>query len=533
MITTMRTENRTGIQMMKEHWLLLLAMLFFAVYSIPAFLPEPRDSGDIGVNIYFSRLFAETNRLAYEDTLNELTYWGAHQRNARSFGNVVIPHSFVGIIAVTGFFLRSISSIMFFMVPIFGVLLVLMCYVFLKDLYGAPFAEKAAALLFVSAPLWIDSSQFVSNIPSLAFFIAGLYYFNKTLIQDTRWNPVLCGIFWGASSFIRYTDILFIGVAMAITIICTPRTFFIKKILLNMLIIAGVALLFIVPILLFQLQIFGNPFTFAMFPTIGDNTESFLTKNLIKIQTYLLPNRIHFDALETSTNYYLITFFFPLFVFSIVGLYLAFTKHEITTHRPLYIFVTAYSAYLILYFSSGKYHGYSEYLLGASYIRYWLFLYIVEIVAALYVVLQIPSRALKVVLVGMFILANIYAAVFSVNNNSALIRLHQTLQERQNLVDAILERTEPNAVLFSHDPTVTAWPERSMVTAPQKPHYGSRPSNLASAMCNVIQNNRPVYMFQSKVYVPTRIDPFLQHHCKHMLVKIDTLGGGLYAVKPI
>ncbi len=524
------------LHFIQKYKLAILAVLFFFIYSLPAFWPEAHNGADVGVNVYFTRLYAETNKIAYEDPLNELTAWGAHDRNARSIQNMVIPHNFIGIIIITGFFVRIIPNILFFIVPLFGVLLVLTTYALLKDLFGESFANTSAIVLFVFAPVWRYSSIFVSNLPSVTFFIAGIYFFNKTLAHKEKYGyAALCGLFWGASALIRYTDIIFISVTMLITMLIHYKTFFKKEVLAKIAIIALIAAVITLPLLIYQKQFFDNPLTVAMFPNVGSQYSPF-TQNLIKLRTYLLPNARQPDIMTSTIPRYLVQLFFPLISFSLAGLYLAWKHPARQKHKELCTFLLIYIIYLIIFFSNGKYHGYAFSIpsIAASYVRYWIFWYIIALIAAIYAITRIPSRIIRISLMSVLIASNIYVSVS--DNTDGIIGIYRSTKMQQAYEADIIARTELTAVIFSVDPDNSVFPDRSIVSYPNAPQFRFSPSTMAALMCNVINEHLPVYLIRGKgvftYHSSKRLDSPLESICQHRFVKISDTGGGMYKAVP-
>lgn len=516
----------------KQHWLLIIAALFFITYAYGNFLPQYWRAPDETANVFFSKLYAESYTLSYDEPLNELTYGGVGPRHSRTSGATVYPAGFIGMPAVYGLFERLIPNSLFFTTSVFGVLSVLFIYLIAREIIDEEYAFVSAILLFFTAPLWYFSTVMYNNIAALAFFCGGCYFLMK-LFQENRWQQyILAGIFFGATILMRYEFLLFITIPIGIAFAFTPSLW---KRTHKFLAIGIIMLIFFTPVLIFNKKTLDNPFNVSYMSFVGEHKETFMEKMQQKFRAYLLPNQFFSERVRESAARYIFEFFVPFWILAIPGLVIALQSYrkELKKHKNFLIFLAAYLLIVVVYFGSGRFHGYNSTppIIHSSFVRYWMGWYVAAMLLCALITTRIKSTVIKTLFIGLLITINLtilfhpqqgMLANYSATNNFEAISLQAA------------EITEENAIIFGNYWGKWVFPRRKMteITAPMLTQFDAQ--NFTNVLCRLNAEGVPAYIIPGgAIPPPETLLPYTNATCGLEFKFITKFGNGLYKTVPV
>jgi hypothetical protein len=515
----------------KEHWLLIIATLFFITYAYGNFLPPFWRAPDETANIFFSKLYAESYVLSYDEPLNEITFGGVGPRHSRTSGATVYPAGFIGMPAVYGLFERLIPNSLFFTTSIFGILSVLFIYLIAREVINEEYAFISAILLFFTAPLWYFSTLMYNNIAALGFFCGGCYYLMKAL-QENKWQQyILTGIFFGATILMRYEFLLFIVIPLGIAFAATPRLW--KK--TNRFICIGlIMLIFFTPVLIFNKKTLDNPFNVSYMSFIGEHKETLMEKMQQKFRAYLLPNQFFPERIRESASRYIFRFFVPFWILAIPGLVIMLQSYreELKKHKALIIFLAAYLLATVIYFGSGRFHGYNATppIIHSSFVRYWMGWYAIAMLLCAFITTRIKNSVIKTLLIALLITINL---TILFHPQQGLLATYDSTQDFSGVSAQAARLTEENALIFGSYWGKWVFPERKMteLVAPVLSLFDSQ--NFTNMLCRVHAEGTPVYIIPGgAIPPPETLQPYTKATCGLEFTFVSGFGNGLYkAVK--
>ncbi|MDO8628478.1 MAG: glycosyltransferase family 39 protein [Nanoarchaeota archaeon] len=177
------------------------------------------------------------------------------------------------------------TTLLFFSV-LFSVAVVWLTYLLGKRLFSREVGWIAA---FLSAVFWqylFHTTRLLTDLPSLAFWLACAYFFWKGYVEESGYrDSVLAGVFFGLAWFTRAASLMYIIPLLAVMLVKDRFKFLLNK-RLWVLVVAG--LVIISPFVIWLFVSFDNPI--QKFTGLGGGEQRFAGRGQVQ---YLWLNLAH------------------------------------------------------------------------------------------------------------------------------------------------------------------------------------------------------------------------------------------------
>lgn len=465
----------------------LLAVVFFFIYSyLPLSTSSKFISPDATANYFFARLYAEKTQLGYTESYNDLIPGFVHPRSITVIDSNLAPTSFLGMMLMYGSLGKIFGTwIIEYLTPLFSAIAILFFYLLIKEIFSKRAAFISGLLLFVQPAFWYYTSRsMMHNACFVSFLIIGSYFFIKLLKEKKLKFYILAGLFLGISLTIRTSEVIWISVVLLFLILI-----FRKRIKSAYLLLFSLSLFLVfIPIFHYNNQVFGSPLSFGYSKDVVSTATVSAALSGVgqKIKQLLFPFGIDFDIfINVFYNYYI--FLFPLFSLSaFLGLavllrrfYARLKNHLIRgkemIKKPQIIYAIVFlfvSFWLIVYYGSWELYEYSDktkVILGSSYIRYWLPIYVFSLPFCSIFLLKIYYLFKKFKLHILFVLAILFLFVSTSVNKVildplyGLAKVKKDIANNEELEDIMLPFIEPNALILAGSNDKIFFPERKVI----------------------------------------------------------------------
>ncbi len=500
-----------------------IGLLFIVVYASYYHGNENIfSSPDESANYYFIRLFSEKTELSYGSELNKEVDGIIRPRSMAYADGKNVPQSFTGMPILYGLISKAFGvGVIPYLTPIFTVIGIVFYYLLIKRIFGKNIAYISAALLYVVTPVWYYSARgmfhnmFFISLLIISFFLLFKVISHQGNNKKQSWIMLLAGVLFGFALFVRTSEVVW-----TVVLFLVPMIAFRKKILWRHVFI------FIAPILLIGFiiafinnHLYGSPFSFAYTQSAGDNAQSGTATQIerwfTKIKGLLFPFGLQWELIWSSTKKYLfailpwysILFFIGLIaVLKSIAFYIGkiFTiktpnDSNITKTQKIYIITFLFIAiWLIIYYGSFEFYEYidkDEILLGSSYLRYWLPIFVFGMPFVSYALIYIKNickgRIIRNVIPAILILFFIYGSVQIIIADPlqgfGIIKSNKnTTLERKHTVE---ELTEQSAVIIAGQYDKELFPDRQVIV--------SLPNNKIDTTITTITNNTELYFYHN------------------------------------
>ncbi|MDZ7798463.1 MAG: glycosyltransferase family 39 protein [Patescibacteria group bacterium] len=479
--------------------LFFLLVIFFIFYSLFAFNHVHKfSSPDETLNHFFTKHFIENTNFKYQEPLNQEFNGLVKPRSFSYHHGYIVPGSFLGLPLIYGFFGKIFGSwIIYYLGPLIGSVAVFFFYLFLKEIFIKKIAFIASLLLFIQ-PVYVFYAMrpFWHNGLFVAFLIITAYFFIK-MVKNSSWlNYLFFGIFLGLALITRTSEIFWILLSAVIIL-----GFNYKKLNYKYLILAAIGFLVILtPLLYFQNQTFGQALTtsYTKNITASSGSESGLSaKNFMKI---LLPFGFNSDLFVKrffDYSFYLMFLWFGLSFFGLVIVIKKFIKKEVNKNIFSYsLWFLLVSVWLMIYYGSFRFIEFISQgttLIGISYARYWLPLYVFCLPLAVYFIFKFFrkyrfNKIITTLLLSLIIFSSIYI-IFLDDYYGLKVMLFTKSQEGNNKLDYVLENTGENAIIIAGANDKLYFPDRQVIG-----YNGSRLTASLQNKLPQLYEKAPIYL---------------------------------------
>jgi len=456
--------------------LLILAVFAFFIYSFFSFLSLHKfSSPDETANHFFTQQFIKTSQFKVAEPLNASVENIIHPRSFGVSGQSLVPVSFLGLPLFYGFLGKIFGDwIIYFIGPLFASLAVFFFYLLLKKIFSEKVAFYSALLLFLQPifvfyamrPFW-HNGFFISLV-----IIAG--YFLVNLLRSKKWHSyLLFGLILGLALSVRTSEIIWLLPTVILVLVLN-----VKKIkYVNLLYTLLGLIVFLAPFFYYQNQTYGHAlasgYTTSIFDSgIAGGNTAMLTSLLGK----LLPFGFQPKAFFTNFFNYSFKLEFPWFGLAFFALLIFFKKYfsQKWTNRVFfyYLWFLGLSIWLMIYYGSFVFYEYldkSAVLLGISYARYWLPLYVfclpLTLIFLKFILSKIWPKRLKL-LFGLFFAVLVIISLFQIilDPYYGLKTVKQEfLTQAQEKLNFVLKNTPENAIIIAGANDKLYWPDRKVV----------------------------------------------------------------------
>lgn len=466
--------------------------IFAGMYSLLSsqsfFGGEPLfNSPDETANYFFSKHYAQTGKLSFQEPLAKPSRGFVHPRSMTVRGDQIVPVGFLGLPVLYGGLARifGVNAIPFF-TPILASITALFFYLLIVQFFPKKTALISSAL-FLIHPAYLYNAQraMLPNVLFVDLLIIGVSM-TAVLLHSTPRRVVYrsllafgSGAIIGGALWVRFSEVFWVA-----PLVIFAALFMMRKRLWWCFILyaAGIGSLFGAQCY-FNAIVYGNPLLFGYQTALIPNTvahieqvrtvaASFLTGNFADVLAYvqslgavfgalLFPFGVSLENALRVSRVYLVGFF-PLFsILAAVGFAGSFHARP---RQWLYTFiVVSLSLWLIIFYGSWEFYDNinHETTIGTSYVRYWLPIYLLTLpwaaqaIGALFQyskqIGRIAALCIIVSLLALSFQQSITAQIEGVEAMISELREYaakRTLIREQTPVDALIVSARSDKIFF-------------------------------------------------------------------------------------
>jgi len=484
------------------------SLIFLFVYSwLYSGQQAKFTSPDETANYYFIKLFTEKNQLRTYEPLNEIADGNIRPRSIGFFNGYTVPGSFLGIILIYGIIAKIFGSwIVLYLTPLFSIVGVLFFYLLIKEIFGKKIAFISSLLLFVLPPFWYYNSRgMFHNVLFVDLLIVGLYFLIKAVFKSatsekrpvfanatagrhaTSLNILIAGFFIGLALITRTSEITWISIMLLVLFVINWRKIGWR----NTIIFLGIIVLLFIPIFYLNNLLYNSPSAFTYSKESIDTTslETISQTLFLKFRQIILPFGINFNQICQSAYQYIIIifpWFFILFVFSFIWFFKKIIliwlnkifpeikiNYRLEYKQKTYLWLYGFMAlWLITYYGSYEFYEYidkTKIILGSSYLRYWLPIYIFSLPFVALTILRIKyffqSKILRYIISPAIILLFVFFSINVVllNPLQGIVKLKSYIKNNIEKKEIIIKKTEPDSVIIAGFADKIFFPERKVI----------------------------------------------------------------------
>jgi len=454
----------------KKIWQIVLVVaglgLLFYLYSFLALdnnsfaAKAILNSPDETANLFFADLFAKESTLKFVEPLNNLTDRLIVPRSMRSVNGFTVPASFIGLPLIYGLLAKFLGDgIIPYLTPFLAVLglwflyLLFRSFLFTKRLPAALTTGLAAIF-----PGWwyFAARGLMPNVAFCALLIMSLYFLLAALKSGKIGNYIAFGIFTALSLMIRTSEFLWVfWIFGALLFFNRAKINWLKLVLAG-----AIFALFFSPVFYFNLQNYGSILSIGYADLNFLNDAGFTSHNNLFL-TLLLPFGFHpLLIIKNAFNYSfgLFSFWSILLIFSWAWLVRfgewqnKIFKKRFTAMVIIYLPVLFY---LLSYYGSWRFSDNPDpkaITIGASYIRYFLPLYLFALPPLGYLLWRLFLKKGKGVLLGCFLILLLVGSSWRIvmsGSNDSLFSVRNNLVIYQESFKEVISDLPAKSVIIS------------------------------------------------------------------------------------
>ncbi|PJC01677.1 MAG: hypothetical protein CO073_03060 [Candidatus Komeilibacteria bacterium CG_4_9_14_0_8_um_filter_36_9] len=457
----------------------LFALIFFVIYSIPT-MQAMGEFNSVDHKIIFNSPDETANYWSavnyYQDqtftTWSESSLIGediVSPRSMRIVNNFLVPTGFIGLSWLAGLFASTFNTVwlIIFLTPLLAAIGVVFLYLLIKEIFSKPTALITAMLCFVMPAYWYYASKvMVPNILLVDLIIISLYFFWLALKRGGVYLYLLSGIFLGLGLLVRPSEVVWLFVLYLLIVIIRHR----HVNYLYLLLIPSIALFCLMPMFYFNTIMYSSALDLGYQLHPGENLSAG------SLADYLLPFGFQPTVIWHNVQGYL-NYLFSwqtlLFIFCLL-LFIIFSARQGNQNAKrnfVYLFIfCVISGILIIYYGSWQFSDNPNpraVTIGTSYVRYWLFIYLMALPIIAEVLKKIFYRskiAWSLVCIALLLVVSSlsYAQVYQ-DKEEGLIAVNQTITEYQQIAELVLKNTEKEAIIVSKKSDKIFFPERTVI----------------------------------------------------------------------
>lgn len=482
----------------KYHVLIIavFSIIFIGLYSfLTTISPLNFTSPDENVNLFFSRLYSQTGKLSYYEPHSDLAEGYLRPRNSVAKDGFVSNSGFAGLPVVYGA-LGTLITIQY-ITPVISLLGVLFIYLLATQVFNRNIGLISAALVLVSSPYWFWSSMTMfNNLPATVFFIGGVCFMLKGLMNPKLGYYAASALMFGINQFFRFTDIIYFLPLLIVLF------FFRKEINFKFLFVAGfIYLASVLPVFLINNQLYGSFLSFGYSESTTQSVSADLASSILnRIKFFLLPSGIHPDKMAQNFFIYLVQYTPITFIITALSIAASLFSGKDKLVRIYIYFYLALSLWILTYYGSGVFWGVENFTMDASYIRYFLPIYILSAPITAYFIMILPKK-IAVLAIFIFITSSTLNSHFS---NSGLEDMSLRRASGELATRKFLSGTDKNSIIFTTLSDKNIFPSRKVVV--YGPGYNKLTFNyptMAKLITNMYHTNRVVYVYNDRNDVDT------------------------------
>ncbi len=529
----------------RKIWLGLTAsVLFFGLYINGGLTANLKyNSPDETANAYFANNFAEKGSFKVSQPYSDLSEGLLRPRGLKTFQGQLVPNGWLGLPLYYGLIIKIAGP---GALPYLTPVIVIIAGWFMAGWIGRLFGARIgllSQLLFYSQPLvWFYSSRGLwPNGLFVASLIIAWSSFDRWL-RHRRWlDALIAGAGLGLALTVRTSELWWVLATLLVYALIMRRRWHWPTAVIGLTALALICL----PVIWFNHQTYGGWLSNGY--SIADAATQSLTTanapdsdlNINSIARSLFPFGISLTNAFSLANRYLLFFMAPWMIPGWLGMILVLRKKNVGSERGGYALAVSSllaTIWLILVYGSYSFSEFpdrSQLLLGSSYLRYWLPIFVLIVpVIALFInwLINVGHRSLYYRRSGYGLVLGLL--IFSLTRiyQDPLYGLNRTIPDQQAEiinVDLVEQMTDANAVLFAGDRDKLYWPERQVVGYNS---FGPQYQRIASRLAEQV----PVYLIskgEPEISYANRLAQ--QRSVKWQRTENLAAGYKLYALKPI
>ena len=379
----------------------------------------------------------------------------------------------------------------FLIVALLGVVGVLFFYLFVRELFGV-LTAMVATVFFALSPAYVYwSNMLFTNVPTMCFFMGGLYFLARTAKHpEKKANYLLATALLIISIWIRGDFIFPVGIVVLAVLIGY------RKQLRWRYVLYAFALFIVMGCTIAGVNYVTTGSPVGVVPKVG--TGAHATQVLVK---YTLAT-FNLEVLYNNTRAYVYGIAPLMTVLGVLGvLYCARTKER---KNPFLIALLLIAAFALVYYGKNAcFWGYDKDYLAASYVRYFLPIFMsLTVFAAVFIVKwvrSISTRSLAVAACVLVLLAQVLISVNVLNRNTFGLTYTDALNQASGQVDRFAAELpdESLVVNFSKDDFYKKMIVSRTVFTPAAIPEEERLDRTLEILIDLDRKGVPVYIFNN------------------------------------
>lgn len=439
------------------------AYAFFYMQSGPVF-----NSPDENAYYFFAQHYASHSNFRVPEALDELLPGFIYPRSTLIVDGALVPASFLGFPLVIGLFFSIVGSQFGLVIPaLMTVMAGWSIYAMSKKFWGDFWGIFSAILFWAHPAVWYFSARaFLPNIVFIdlilfSIFSLFLYHFHS---QKLRFVSI-SAFFLALAIIIRPSEVIWIGFLFAAYLWWyAPRKW---KFYLSLL-MGGV--LPLVALLFYNWQTYGGALNTGYAPkgsALPDVSPVPVTRPHFwqPILQVLFP--FGFDVKHTLKIF--LAFFVDQMLWYSIPLALSYTYiltawSRISIHtKRMFLLFSITSVFLGIYYGSWAITDNisGDVTIGASYMRYWLPIFVMSIFLIVSVVRAHVSRMIASIFLAVFVIMS-FGTVYIVQAES-LFPVLQTIDVYKEKRERVFDLTEEDAVILTYREDKIIFPNRKVI----------------------------------------------------------------------
>jgi hypothetical protein len=437
-------------------WLSALFGLFF-LYSILALTtPNIFISPDETANAFFAKTFSQTGKL--EATIPVAPEGESLMPHPRSVGvvkNQWIPLSFYGFPVFAGVLARIVGKAMIpFLTPLLSIGAVVAWYFLIQEVFNKRIAIVSTILLALNPAFWYYAARgLMHNAAFIDLVIIGLWFLVSNFSHHRVWRMCFGALLLGVAVTFRASEAIWVA-AIALGVLFALRMRF------RRVTVYCAALCFLLPIAVYtysQIVLFGGLVTSAAI-TAGEANQG--SGILHAVQYLFFPFGISINRSLGHAVQYLFLLF-PFLGLGIIAGVAGGTRVLRNARRGgkrkavAFVAFLLVSMWLVLYYGSWDFTEGSnprEIILGSSYLRYWLPIFVFSIPFTASVLLQcvVRSNATRAIAI-LFFLATLYQTASRVlfDDGYGILAIRSDLQQNERVLNEAKNYLPPTSIVIT------------------------------------------------------------------------------------
>ena len=449
-----------------------------------------------------ARNFAETGKLYVEDDLTRADEENLiHVRGFVTHEGRAVPYNFLGMPVLYGAAYAVVGEHAEYLGAILAVVALASIWGMLGIWQGSGRRWSFGLIALAFPMLYYFGRPYMNVVPSLSFFLLGLYLLMRYYQRPSWQRLVLSAVAFSVGVFCRYPDALIVAPLVAIVLLQRHGSMFSRTYLGHLAIFAiTCGVVFGIPLLVLNWMTYGSPLTYgydlfneAYYPNRGGSDAGGMTGMINTAGVWLLPGGVDFELLGESLRKYFALLVPVVPVLAVLG-YIELWKSKRAPRR----FLVAYLLlvlYVLLYAGSGRVWGtqFDEPTLGHTMVRYWLLVYLAFALGASYVLLKSREALPRLGILGV---AVAFAAVGLFQGEDSLPSVKAGIDRGVVWSDTyLLPRVEDDAVVYAGRSDKFVVPVRRVAAwynSADETFY--EPGLVSASMNRVFRSGHPVYV---------------------------------------